>query len=196
MTTPTALCEKCHLDSDTLKHRRVLNGDAHLDFVCTECHDAHSVIASCDECHTVSRIEQPRLIPEHQDIVSNQDCTECHNGAYESHPIVVQETGNDDCLDCHGQIMGDRDLAPVQVGHSLVHADISCVACHDASGMEVGPLEDQAVWVVYRTTIGPLGSTTEPYQSHQLQLNVECDRCHHQGNTWDIIESVEGLVDE
>lgn len=61
--------------------------------------------------------------------------------------------------------------------------------------MEVGPLEDQAVWVVYRTTGGPLGPTTEPYQSHQLQLAVECSRCHFPGNLWNIAEIVAWLPD-
>jgi predicted CXXCH cytochrome family protein len=196
MTTPTELCEKCHLDSETLKHKRVLNGDAHVDFVCTECHDAHKMSASCDECHTVSMLELPKFIPEHQDVVTNQDCNDCHNGAYESHSIVVQETGNDDCMDCHERLMGRKGLAPVQIGHSMVHATISCVACHDASNMEAGPLEGQAVWVVYRTTDGPFGPSTEPYQSHQLQLTVECDRCHFPGNSWGIIESADGSFDE
>ena len=45
------LCEKCHRDTDTSLYGRDLD-PAHADTQCTDCHDAHSLEASCDDCHT------------------------------------------------------------------------------------------------------------------------------------------------
>jgi predicted CXXCH cytochrome family protein len=182
VSSATELCEKCHLDSETLNHERDLGTGAHADYECTECHDAHSASASCEECHVVSMVSRGRAVPEHATVTSNKDCDECHAGAFSAHPIVIQEGGNDDCFDCHGFLMGNATPEAVQMGHNQVHTQVSCVACHDASGMEVGPLEspdsDEAIWVTFRTTAGPLGETKEPYQSHFLQRSVACTRCH------------------
>lgn len=50
VTDATDLCTRCHRDTETLRHNREL-GDAHPDFACTDCHDAHSLIAACEDCH-------------------------------------------------------------------------------------------------------------------------------------------------
>ncbi len=182
VTTATELCEKCHLDTDVLRHKRDLGDEVHVSFECTECHDAHSAGANCEDCHQVSMISRSRAVPEHQAVTGSDDCDECHAGAFSNHSIRIQEEGNDDCFDCHGYLMGNMTPEPVQIGHSQVHAAVSCVACHDASGMEVGPLEsaaaDDAIWVTFRTSSGPLGQTIEPYQSHYLRRTVDCTRCH------------------
>lgn len=140
--TTTALCEKCHTDTDTLRHRRDLDDSAHAEFVCTDCHDPHSAIANCTDSH-------------------------CHADA----------------------------LAPASpiAGHDAAHATVTCVACHDAAGLEVGPLEAQNVWITFRT-VELLGrSSTEPYQSHQLQRTVDCARCHFPDNPWDLSGAIENV---
>lgn len=101
-------------------------------------------------------------------------CTDCHD----SH--TLQAT----CTDCHSY--GDV----ISPGHTLVHEQISCVACHDASGLEVGPVADGEGWVAFRTTESPGNSGTQPYQSHNLQKTVDCARCHYTANPWGIAESV------
>ncbi len=50
VSTNTELCEKCHMDRDTFLYGRDLD-PAHADTQCTDCHDAHSLEASCDDCH-------------------------------------------------------------------------------------------------------------------------------------------------
>lgn len=143
VSTATELCEKCHLDSEALNHKRKLGEGAHADFECTDCHDAHDASASCEACHLISMV----------------------NGA---------------------QLMNKVTPEPVQIGHSRVHEAVSCVGCHDASGMEVGLIEIPAgssgeskeVWVTFRTTESPLGLSRDPYQSHNLKRSVECTRCH------------------
>lgn len=187
----TELCEKCHTDTEVIRHKRNLAGSAHADFVCTDCHDAHDASASCDDCHTISKTEIPTLLPEHQTVDSNEDCGPCHAGAYSTHTVQIQESGNDDCMDCHGYLMGRASPEPIWIGHSPAHAQVTCVACHDSSGLEVGPAADDEVWVTFRTT-ELLGRTNrEPYQSHTLQRTVDCVRCHFADNPWNLAEITE-----
>ncbi len=51
VSTNTELCEKCHMDRDTFLYGRALD-PAHAGNQCTDCHDAHSLERSCDDCHT------------------------------------------------------------------------------------------------------------------------------------------------
>ena len=47
---------------------------------------------------------------------------------------------------------------------------VMCLACHDASGLEVGLVEDGDIWLTLRSG--------DPYISHNLQKAVNCTRCH------------------
>ncbi len=134
VVSTTGLCEKCHLDNATLRHKRELGGGAHAGFECTDCHDPHTTRAGCADCHDAAAIS---------------------------------------------------DVSP---GHDPAHAVVTCAACHDASGLEVAPLEDDGVWMPFRTgeLLGRV--TREPYQSHNLQLSVDCTRCHFRGNPWGLNE--------
>lgn len=145
VSSSAELCSQCHRDTETLRHARPLGDEAHADFDCTDCHDAHDTTASCGG-------------------------TECHEEV-----IAARE----------GQTEAEHK------GHDAAHAAVACVACHDATGLEVGPLEDQAGWMTFRT-VDLLGrSSTEAYQSHQLGLDVDCRRCHFAGNLWGLSEGVD-----
>ncbi len=139
----TALCEKCHTDTETIKHKRNVDGEAHPDFTCTDCHDPHSTAASCAAFG-------------------------CHAGVLATDTSVT--------------------------GHGPPHEPVTCVACHDASGLAVGPLENQDVWITFRTTELLGRSQTKPYQSHYLQVSADCSRCHYVDNPWGLQESVEDTV--
>jgi hypothetical protein len=135
VATTTDLCEKCHTDTATLRHKRDLKDGVHQEYTCTQCHDPHSTSANC----TASG--------------------------------------------CHPEVGTEPEAV---AGHDADHRAITCVACHDAAGLEVGPLEDQAVWITFRTT-ELLGRTNvEPYVSHHLQLQVQCTRCHYPDNPWEL----------
>lgn len=144
----TEQCEKCHTDTETIRHRRELGDDAHADFECTECHDAHSVAASC----------------------ANEAC----------HAAVDADNVTADAA-----LAEAAEEAAITM-HSAEHTAVDCIACHDASGLEVGPLEEGGRWTTWRTT-ELLGRTnTNPYQSHAVGLEVNCQRCHFEGNPWNL----------
>lgn len=133
VTTSTVLCEKCHTDTQTLRHKRDLGTAAHAAFTCTKCHDPHSTAAGCT------------------------------NSA------------------CHTQTLAAGNTTP---GHDTAHKNVSCVACHDASGLEVGPQDSGGMWTTFRTTELLGRKTTGAYQSHAVQLTVDCKRCHYSDNPW------------
>jgi hypothetical protein len=174
ISNSTALCEKCHRDTKSgLKHTRELGNGAHANFVCIDCHDPHSTKASCTQagCHHIT--------------VTNNECDQCHPDALGSHTMEQLHSGGHDCMGCHGDLVGLPMNGSQIFAHNAVHlSKVLCIACHDASGLEVKPLEQDGLWVTWRTTEGPLGETTEVYQSHTLQKEVDCKRCHYESNPW------------
>lgn len=116
-------------------------------------------------------------------------CTECHSPHSTTATCV---TG-----DCHSDVLSDTDEIP---GHDEDHKDVSCAACHDTAGWEVGPHPETGVWVTYspwslivkageEDTVSQTGIV--PFSSHDLGLEVNCGRCHFSGNPWGLIETVE-----
>lgn len=82
VTSTTELCEKCHTDTETIRHRRDLGQAAHADFTCTNCHDPHTTAASCGApgCHpTVGGESTP--IPGHDADHASVTCVACHDAS-------------------------------------------------------------------------------------------------------------------
>jgi hypothetical protein len=99
----------------------------------------------------------------------SQECTDCHD----SHGLVA------DCTSCH------EDVLTPTTGNRMAHGTpghekITCVACHDAAGLEVKP-DANGNWQPVRTTER---SGEKAYVSHDLQRAVDCARCHYAGNVW------------
>lgn len=186
VTTTTELCEKCHLDNQTLGHKRVLGDKAHASFQCTDCHDPHSLRANCQNCHSIAMDAAPTEALTHPPSRTNEDCILCHPNAWGEHDRTIQEAGNDDCGSCHVELVDQTKKASMAQAHSLLHIGVSCVACHDASGMEVGIFETDNVWITFRTTELMGRESIKPYQSHKLQRKVDCGRCHYSGNPWNL----------
>lgn len=96
-------------------------------------------------------------------------CSDCHD---------VHST-RADCAGCHADAL---DPAKAVRGHTEAHGRVMCVACHDASGLKVGPVED-GTWMPFRAG--------EPYVSHNLRRAVDCARCHFTGNPWNLKTGVD-----
>jgi hypothetical protein len=185
--TSVELCEKCHLTNDTLKHQREFKGSVHETFTCTDCHNPHSTTANCTAggCHLDFSDKEAVHIEEHLDQINEDDCEECHKGVADIHMNFLEETPTA-CMDCHSSLMGQRGEI-YQLAHSKIHENLWCVACHDSSNLEVGPLENESEWVVFRLYEVLGQSINEPYKSHQVQLEVNCKRCHFIDNPWGLI---------
>ena len=193
VNSTTALCERCHQDkAPFLHHARPLGDQSHQGFTCTQCHDPHDPIASCADrgCH--DEIAAKRRLPAqpHVNLTQREQCLECHTQGMEFHDMETQRTGETNCLVCHDYLanLSPEDMPPVY--HSAAHKIVNCVACHDASGLEVQPVEGQNEWMPFRTLDLPFGESSEPYQSHNLSTGVDCTKCHHRDNPWGLPESV------
>lgn len=127
----TALCDKCHLAAEVDGHESVIVEGSHIDFQCTDCHDAHDGTASCS-------------------------ASGCHE------PFA-------------------QECERIQT-HDKPHSETSCSACHDAGEPKIAWNEANEVWDAF-TPLGE-GTTDEikPYTSHDIILEVPCDRCHAPGN--------------
>ena len=142
----------------------------------------------CLKCHDTYNVAEHGLIivgGDHKDI----NCTECHP----PHSVAVS------CIsgDCHPDVYTAADAVP---GHDEVHINVSCAACHDSAGWEVGPDEESGNWTTYspwshEIKIGEADSIIEtgvtPFTSHEIVVEVNCDRCHFSQNQWGLIENVE-----
>ncbi len=111
-------------------------------------------------------------------------CTDCHN----SHNLTTS-CGESTCHE------GMQDPEKVIVGHDEDHANVSCEACHDAAGLEVGPDEGTGIWITYAPWVvdSEGGSETGlmPFVSHNTVLEVNCERCHFDGNPWELSVDIE-----
>jgi len=155
------LCEKCHTDTQMLS----LGDKTHAGFSCTTCHDAHRLETSC----------------------TNQGC---HRSLDSVNPLAINFThpSNDNCYQagCHGGFVltptPESTVVPRIVWNHRDgnHNAVSCAACHDANGLEVGMLD--SVWVTINS------SAMEYYPSHNIQRSVDCNRCHFVDNPWGLMD--------
>lgn len=157
-------CKMCHrVDSSGT----VLAGVSWLEVPALEQYaDVESISQLCQNCHTGSELD------DHADIYvtgahAEMGCTECHD----EHSMAASCAGSG----CHEAL---EDVP----GHDDAHASVNCVACHDASGMAVGPDETGGDWITFADPDG----NRRPWISHELQREVACDRCHYDGNPWEL----------
>ena len=188
LITSTELCEKCHHDTDTLHYKVDLGTQVHVDFACIDCHEPHSTRASCGNtgCHDDVVAIMAIYNPSHLGISDKAVCVKCHTRGMDEHTMYVKEVGTDDCLSCHSNLIDIPQTSAVQLGHTIYHQSVSCSACHDASGSLVEPEDGKDEWTNIRL-FELLGRTNRvAFTSHNLQRNVDCRRCHYDGNPWDL----------
>jgi hypothetical protein len=158
MSDASSLCRKCH-DVGSF-------GSTHASLTCVDCHDPHRIKSSCTNsgCHAdipTVFYELPATPTGGHPKVSSSFCggPNCHSAA-----TAVAQTATSI--------------------HGPAHAKVSCLACHDAGHMQTGPSPEDGRWYVWDKVDADEESADEPYISHDIQLDVDCSRCHFEGNSW------------
>ena len=127
VASATLLCEKCHTDTDTIKHKIDLGTSAHKGFTCVSCHDPHSTVASCSTqaCHPTNT-PTFKAIAGHDDAHKNVSCEACHDA---SGAKIGTDKGTFVTLKS-SELLGRTTTAPVP-SHNLARA-VDCARCHAA----------------------------------------------------------------
>lgn len=142
----------------------------------------------CLKCHETSDVTEHGMVIVGGDHADMQ-CTECHN--------PHNNTASCSSGDCHPDVFASNDPVP---GHDEEHQDVSCAACHDSAGWEIGPDEELGYWITYipwsvEVESGEAETIVEtgivPFTSHEIVLEVICDRCHFTENPWGLEDNVE-----
>ena len=141
----------------------------------------------CLKCHDTTNV------PNHGEVSVGGDhagmlCTDCHP----PHSTIT----TCDSVDCHP---ADQAPDPIQ-GHDDFHQNVSCAACHDSAGWDVGIDEESGVWITYSPWSQEIiiaegdsiiNSGMVPFASHDIVKAVNCDRCHFADNEWGLTADVE-----
>jgi len=137
----------------------------------------------CSKCHMTSNIKEHISVEvngAHADFL----CTDCHN-AHALSTSCGEST-------CHESL---QDPAKIIPGHDDKHKNVACEACHDASGMDVGPDKETGIWTTFANWTyeweGISESGSKPFVSHNTVLAAKCERCHFENNPWNLTLEIE-----
>ncbi|MEE9599031.1 MAG: hypothetical protein V3V66_01075 [Anaerolineales bacterium] len=181
-------CESCHVMENGFAIK-----NAWLNPISMEYQEVSNTTELCEKCHVTTTGNAFGSAVDHKitlggsahlnyggflgDEAPPTYCTDCHD----SHTTEPKQ-----CVDCHQE---DIEKAEHAGGFYGVMKDtVTCMACHDASGADVGPHpdEDNDLWVPQVTTMGRGGPSTDAVVSHSIVYDVACDRCHFAENAWEL----------
>lgn len=133
----------------------------------------------CQKCHA------PVELAGHGDVLvggahAGYECTACHS-AHTTISSCVTEA-------CHSDVIEPAEPIP---GHDADHQAVTCVACHDGSGMVVGPDAERGMWTTFAVDSTEAGGASYPFSSHNTVLEAKCDRCHFADNPWALSAEVQ-----
>ena len=186
-------CENCHEVADN----GAIEGIAWLSVIDGQYTEMANSAELCSKCHLTSAgvsvtggtgVEHEIYLGgsahkawaglKNPEVPRPDDCSDCHD------PHTQQPK---QCDDCHADVRtSDTHIK----GMNAMHTNISCMACHDGGGLDVGPHPDEdmgGLWVTQVTSVGRAGPTTEYVKSHSPQWQVNCDRCHFAENPWELL---------
>lgn len=191
-------CDTCHRTEEGV----VLEGNAWLNPVTMEYQDVNTPTELCEKCHVTTTGNAFGSGVEHKITLGGSAhlnyggflgetppptyCSDCHD----------PHTGEPkNCEDCH--TIAEADHAKGKYGVMKI---VSCMACHDADGYDVGPHPDEemgGIWVPQETTQGRGGPSTDAVISHSIVYEVSCDRCHFEENPWELtVYTADGEIPE
>jgi hypothetical protein len=186
-------CENCH----ELAENGAIEGIAWLNVIDGEYTEMATSAELCSKCHLTSAgvsvtggtgvtheiylggsAHKEWAGLKNPEVPRPDDCSDCHD-AHTQKPKL--------CEDCHAEVLtSDTHIK----GMNAMHTNVSCMACHDAEGLEVGPHPDEALgglFVTQVSSVGRAGPVTEYMKSHSPQWQVNCDRCHFTENPWELL---------
>jgi hypothetical protein len=133
----------------------------------------------CMNCHATENLPghgTVQLVAAH----AGYECTQCHP-AHEA-------TTSCDVKGCHPAL--DNATTPI-AGHDQDHASVSCIACHDGGGLEVGPDEASGLWTTFLPATADGSIDRFKFSSHNVVLAAACNRCHFTDNPWGLSSTVD-----
>ena len=162
----------------------------------------------CRTCHKLDKKDNvlPEIfwleiaqIDEYASVATTDElCQKCHiptnkfvghpgtivGGAHEEYQCVGCHDAHSNTASCGATECHDLNVAadPPIEGHDEDHQNVSCAACHDSGDYEVGPM-DEGQWITYITDSENMDELY-PFTSHNIVLEVVCDRCHFPDNPW------------
>jgi hypothetical protein len=165
-------CEQCHKTEKEVVSKQIAWLDATIAQFDTNA-DPYQTVKSntelCAMCHRdATKIDMGKTAH------ASMGCTDCHD----PHSTTASCTNSQ----CHANVLKpDKPIA----GHDAAHMNVNCVACHDATGWQVQPV-DNKTWITFRPTDSLGNPKPMPFVSHNLQKTVDCSRCHFTGNPWNL----------
>jgi hypothetical protein len=195
-------CETCH----TVEANGIVNvGIAWFNPIKKEYQDVSNPTELCEKCHVTTTGNSFGSAVTHKitlggsahlnyggflgDVPPPTFCSDCHD----PHSLEPKQ-----CVDCHEDVTtSDTHMK----GYNAIMLEkVTCMACHDASGLDVGPHPDEemgGIWVTQQTTLGRGGPSTDYILSHSIVYEVACDRCHFEGNMHGLsVRTADGEIPE
>ncbi len=192
-------CETCHMMEDG-----IAGEIAWLNPIAMEYVSVSSTTELCEKCHVTTTGNAFGSGVDHKITLGGSAhlnyggfigeeappsfCTDCHD------PHTTEPLG---CVDCHAEDIEQPEHA--FGAFASMRDTVTCMACHDASGADVGPHPDEDIdlWVTTLTEMGRSGPTTSAIVSHSIVYEVACDRCHYVDNEWSLtVREADGSIPE
>ncbi len=153
--------------------------------LCEKCHvttDGNSRGSAVDHKITLGGSAHLNHVGFQGDVAPPQYCSDCHD----PHDNKTRPT----CETCHDVRESDTHIK----GKNAIHTNVTCMACHDSTGLDVGQgIEEYNIglWVTQETTMGRSGPSTEDVVSHSPTYEVLCNKCHFEDNPYGVSEYTE-----
>lgn len=196
-TSPDEMPATCASCKFTIKPPKPVAQDDWKNIECAQCHKTEKGVVSNQVMWLNALIAAFDTVNDpYEPVKSNTElCEKCHRDAYK---IEMGTTAhkNLQCTDCHNPHSTAASCSNVKchanvrqpekpmVGHDAAHANVNCVACHDANGWKAQPVGDKKVWLTLKPTDRTGKANPTPFVSHNLQKHVDCGKCHFAGNQW------------
>lgn len=128
----------------------------------------------CKKCHI------PEVDNDHTPFIfvgvhAELNCTDCHD-AHDGSATCGTST-------CHQSF--SQECIEIET-HDKPHSEITCGGCHDGLGLAIGWNKELEKWDTYYGGDPRIEQGARPFNSHNIVLAVDCDRCHAPGDhPWD-----------